>query len=63
MENKKQLNFFFLFIAIISGWTLFKHFDFKTATLKDPVMDVLYFIVFVLSVYWLVKDLKKQEKK
>lgn len=63
MESKKQLNLFFLFIAIILGWTLFKHFDFKNVTFKDPVMDVLYFIVFAVSIYWLVKDLKKQGEK
>ena len=63
MESKKQLNFFFLFIAIILGWTLFKHFDFKNLSLKDPVLDILYLIVFIISIFWLVKDLKRQDKK
>ncbi|GAB3021591.1 hypothetical protein GCM10027051_28660 [Niabella terrae] len=63
MENKKGINFFFATIAIILGWTLFKHIDFKNLTLKDPVLDVLYFIVFIISIYLIIKDRKKESKE
>ena len=59
MENKKGINWFFAFIAFTLGLTLFKHIDFKYFTLKDPVLDVLYLIVFVLSIYFMLKG-KKQ---
>ena len=62
MENKKGINWFFAFIAFILGLTLFKHIDFATFTLKDPVMDILYLIVFVLSIYLMVKGNKQSEK-
>lgn len=63
MENKKEINLFFAFIALILGGTLFKHVDFKNLTFKDPVFDILYLIVFVISLYLLIKDYKKQPKK
>lgn len=63
MENKKGINVFFAFIAIILGWTLFKHFDFKTFKLADPYLDILYLIVFVISIYLIIKDRKKTTEK
>ena len=62
MENKKGINWFFAFIAFTLGLTLFKHIDFKTFTLKDPVLDVLYLIVFVLSIYFMLKGKNPSEK-
>ena len=61
MENKKGINCFFAFIAFTLGLTLFKHIDFATFTLKDPVMDILYLIVFVLSIYFMVKGKNQPE--
>lgn len=63
MESKKGINLFFVFIAITLGWTLFKHIDFKNFTLKDPVMDILYLIVFVISIFLLIKDYTKRPEK
>jgi len=60
METKKGLNVFFAFIAVILGWTLFKHVDFRNLTLKDPVLDILYFIVFVISIYLIIKNYSKR---
>ncbi|MBX7225575.1 MAG: hypothetical protein K1X55_06070 [Chitinophagales bacterium] len=60
MDNKKGMNLFFAFIAIILGWTLFKHIDFKNFTLKDPYLDILYFIAFTVSVFLIIKDKKKR---
>lgn len=62
MENKKGINWFFAFIVFTLGLTLFKHIDFATFTLKDPVLDVLYLIVFVLSIYFMLKSNNQPEK-
>ena len=62
MENIKGLNWFFVFIAFTLGLTLFKHIDFKNFTLKDPALDILYLIVFVLSIYFLIKGNNQPEK-
>jgi hypothetical protein len=51
MESKKGINWFFALIAFTIGLTLFKHIDFKNFSLKDPVLDILYLIVFVISIY------------
>ncbi len=59
MENKKGLNWFFTFIAFTLGLTLIKHIDFKNLTLKEPFLDILYIIVFAISIYIIIKDLKK----
>jgi hypothetical protein len=63
MESKKGINIFFAFIAFILGLTLFKHIDFKNFTLKDPVLDILYLIVFVISIYLIIKDFTKRPEK
>lgn len=63
MESKKGINIFFAFIAFTLGLTLFKHIDFKNFTLKDPVLDILYLIVFVISIYLIIKDFTKRPEK
>lgn len=63
MDNKKGMNWFFIFIAFTLGLTLIKHIDFKNLTLKEPVLDILYIIVFVISIYVIIKDLKKKTEK
>ncbi len=59
MTSKKGINLFFVLIAFTLGLTLVKHIDFKNLTLKDPVLDILYIIVFVISIYFIIKDYKK----
>jgi hypothetical protein len=63
MESKKRINWFFLFIAFTLGLTLNKHIDFKNLTLKEPFLDTLYIIVFIISIYLIIKDLKKNTDK
>jgi hypothetical protein len=63
MENKKGLNFFFLIIAIILGSVLFKQFDFKNLKFEKPELAILYLIVFIASIYFLIKDYKKKPEK
>lgn len=63
MENKKIPTFIFGTIAIILGWTLFKHFDFQNLSFQKPWLDVLYLIIFAFSIYALVKSNKKPTEK
>jgi nicotinamide riboside transporter PnuC len=63
MENNKRKNWFFVFIAFTLGLTLNKHIDFKNLTLKEPFLDTLYIIVFITSIYLIVKDYKKTPEK
>ena len=63
MDNKKGMNWFFAFIAFTLGLTLNKHIDFKNLTLKEPALDILYIIVFIISIYIIVKDLIKNSDK
>ena len=62
MQNKQGINWFFAFIAFTLDLTLFKHIDFATFTIIDPVLDVLYLIVFVLSIYFMLKEKNQPEK-
>ncbi len=63
MEKKKGVNWFFVFIAFTLGLTLKKHIDFKNLTLKEPFLDTLYIIVFIISIYFIVIDYKKTPEK
>jgi phosphatidylserine synthase len=63
MDNKKGMNWFFVFIAFTLGLTLVKHIDFKNLKLKEPALDVLYIVVFIISIYLIIKDLKKTTEK
>jgi membrane protein DedA with SNARE-associated domain len=63
MESKKGINLFFAFIAVILGWTLFKHFDFKNFKFEVLALDILYLIVFVISIYVLIKGYRKRSEK
>jgi len=63
MENKKGINWFFAFIAFTLGLTLYKHIDFKNLTLKEPYLDILYSIVFLVSIFLIIKDIKKRPEK
>jgi hypothetical protein len=63
MDKKNGLNWFFAFIAFTLGLTLIKHIDFMNLTLKEPVLDILYIVVFIISIYKIIKDLKKSTQK
>jgi hypothetical protein len=59
MKNKNGLNIFFALIAFPLGLILMKHINFKTLTLKEPAIDTLYIIIFVLSIYFTFKNPKQ----
>lgn len=63
MDFIKRINPFWSFIAVILGWTLFKHLDFTTFQLADPYFDIVYLIVFVIAVYFLIKDYRKRAQQ
>ena len=62
MENKKGINLFFAMIAFVLGLTLVRHFDTETMRFKDPVMDILYFIVLIISIFFIIKDYREKPK-
>lgn len=63
MENKNQpITFVFWIVAIILGVTLYKQFDFQNLKFENPAMAVIYSIVFIFSVYYIIKNSKKQPK-
>lgn len=63
MDNKKSLNFIFGVVAIILGWTLYKQFDFEKLQFEHPGLAIVYFVVFLFSIYFLVKNYNKRMQK
>jgi len=63
MENKKSLSFPLMVIVIILGVTLYKQFDFQNLKFEKPALAILYIIVFLASLYFLVKKPKKSSEK
>ncbi|NOU38915.1 MAG: hypothetical protein HOO89_09395 [Ferruginibacter sp.] len=62
MKDKKGINLFFALIAFTIGLTLLKDINFKNFTLKEPVLDILYIIVFAISIFFIIKDYTKRPK-
>jgi hypothetical protein len=60
MSNKKGQPFPFLIIAIILGWTIFKQFDFENLKFEKPALAIIYILTFLMSVYFLVKNVKEK---
>lgn len=60
MEMKKALPFTFSIVAIILGVTLFRQFDFKNLKFENTGLAIIYAIVFVFSVYFLIKNSKNK---
>ena len=59
MENKKPITFVFWIIAIILGVVLYKQFDFQTLKFENPALAVIYIVVFLFSVYYIIRNSKK----
>lgn len=60
MENKKGSSFVFIIVAIILGVSLFKQFDFKKLEFEKPALAILYIIVFIASIYFIIKNARKK---
>jgi uncharacterized membrane protein YadS len=63
MKNLKLPNFFFTVIAIILGIALYKQFDFDNLRFENPALAILFTIVFIFSIYGIVKNYKKSAEK
>ncbi len=63
MENNKTPNFFLVIIALILGQVLFEQFDFENLQFEKPALAILYIVVFVFSIYFLIKNYKNLPKK
>ena len=63
MDNKKSLNFVFVIIALILGWTLFKQFDFENLKFEKTGLAIVYIIGLVISIYFLIRNYKKRPEK
>ena len=63
MEKKKGMNYFFLMNAIILGSALWKQFDFNTLKFEKPALATLYIVVFVASIYFMIKGFTNQSGK
>jgi hypothetical protein len=63
MIKKKTPNFFLVVIAIILGQALYKQFDFENLKFEKPALAIVYTIVFVVSIYLLVKKDKNRPEK
>lgn len=60
MENRKGINFFFAIIAIIVGSALYKQFDFDKMRFEKPALAVIYMVVFIASIFFIIKDYRKR---
>lgn len=66
MENKGGINFFFVIIAIISGYKLVKKFDHGILDFRDTLQSAIYVIYifgFIASILGLLMNYKNRLKK
>lgn len=63
MENNKAPIFTLSIVAIIVGVALYKQFDFESLRFKNTALAIIYLVVFVFSVYVLIKNRKKKAEK
>jgi len=60
MEKNSALTFTLSIVAIILGVVLFKQFNFETLKFKHTGLAVIYMIVFVASVFILIKNARNK---
>lgn len=60
MNNKKTQAFPFGIIAIVLGWTIFKQFDLENLKFEKPALAIVYILTFLMSVYFLVKNIREK---
>lgn len=63
MEKNKVPVFTFSIVAIILGVTLFKQFDFETLKFEHTGLAIVYLVVFICSIYLLVKNVKNKHQQ
>ncbi len=62
METNKAPIFVLRIVAIIVGVALYKQFNFDTFSIKNIPLAIIYMVVFLFSVYVLIKNRKKVSK-
>lgn len=62
-QKKNNFNVFFAIMAIILGVKLYKHINFKNFTFEKPLIDTIYLITFIGSVFFVIKGLLDRNKK
>ena len=60
MSNKRGQPFPFGIIVIVLGWTIFKQFDFENLKFENPALTIVYALTFLMSVYFLVKNVQEK---
>lgn len=63
MENKKGVNVVLVLMASVLGTTVIKHFDFNTLSFKMPVLDTIFLLTFILSIYLIAKEYRGRPKE
>lgn len=63
MENKKGTILFFSIIAAIVGAALYKQFDLENLKFEKTGLAIIYLIVFIASVYFIIKNLRNSPTK
>jgi len=62
MKFKFAPNYFALIIAAIIGSTLFKQIDFQYQTIENPMLAIIYLLVFFGCIFSMIKKLNKLPK-
>jgi len=60
MKDNKAPVFVLSIVAIIVGVALYKQFDFDAMRFKNTALAIVYLVVFVFSVYVIIKNRKKK---
>ena len=63
METKNVGLFIFKIVAIILGFVLFKQLDFQNLKFEKPWLAIIYIITFIFSIYYIIKNSKKNTDK
>ena len=58
----KNLNFPLLIVAVILGFAIIKDFDFYSFSFKNLWLDIIYIIVFLISILFLFKNQPNSKK-
>jgi uncharacterized protein (DUF983 family) len=63
MKKKNPMTFTMSIVAIIVGAALYREINFRTMTVEKPALAIIYVITFLLAVFVLVKNFRKQGDK
>ncbi|WP_370392143.1 hypothetical protein [uncultured Winogradskyella sp.] len=58
MNYKFNFNFFFVVIALVVGAALFNQIDFKNLSVANPLLSIVYTLVFITCIALMFKSKK-----